>query len=511
MSAILLAELLDQLSVEGGFLKESESDVSVSGLPAKATTDVIEICKGLGWDFSIFDSAETEWPNSDVLDPAFGPYRLRIRKPSLGDGKLVLLTNSGFAEWLKIGHAAVNWQVARLKQRIITLGRVLEPWGDQEAYIPSNSAKNPRALVREYGAERFTPDDIRPWLAHEQVPLPVADSAAEVWKKASAFALVHSLANEVDPNTKKLKFTGPPKLSVSVPNQRNALDRELPADQFSALQRAAMWVYENERETELRHSLMANEIARSASGNDDDFEYFLDSLSASLEGAKVAYQVSISDLGKDTLKMLADLRKAVTEETAKVTDITRQLVTSVAGALAISLGLIAARVNAAASSGLIVTVMLVVAVYVGVVIYSGYGFIQLQRQLRKDWQPRLYRFLPSTEYENMVNTPARKAERTFFGVAWGGGLGVAALTFVVVFGWWSNANNTQTVNKLPIQVGSELDNSANETATGDVEASDDHTSQTLPNSRNDADTRNLGDKSSNVAEQKLEEEVIRKE
>lgn len=80
---------------------------------------------------------------------------------------------------------------------------------------------------------------------------------------------------------------------------------------------------------------MANDIARSAGGNGDDLQVLLNNLSDSLEGAKVAYQVSLSDLGRDMLKTLADLRKAVTEETAKVTDATRQLVTSVSGALAI--------------------------------------------------------------------------------------------------------------------------------------------------------------------------------
>ena len=187
---------------------------------------------------------------------------------------------------------------------------------------------------------------------------------------------------------------------------------------------------------------MANDIARSAGGNGDDLQVLLDNISDSLEGAKVAYQVSLSDLGRDTLKMLADLRKAVTEETAKVTDATRQLVTSVSGAMAIGLGLIAARVSAAASYELIVAVMVVVAAYVGVVIYSGYGFIQLQRQLRSDWQPRLYRFLPPIEYDSMVSRPAAQAERTFFKVACGGGIGVLVLMVIVVFGWWGDAKRS---------------------------------------------------------------------
>lgn len=356
-----------------------------------------------------------------------------------------MLTNTGFAEWLKVGHAATHWQVARLRQRITTHARLFQPWGEVEPYEPSDSTKSPRALVREFGVERFAPEDVRPWLIRLAPGAFIEDSAAEIWRSASAFSLLNALADEIDLVDRRLKFKGPPKLSISVPVDSDALLDAGSLEHFNDLQRTASRAFESEREAELRHGLLANDIARSAGGNGDDLQVLLDNLSDSLEGAKVAYQVSLSDLGRDTLKMLADLRKAVTEDTAKVTDATRQLVTSVSGALAIGLGLIAARVSAAASYELIVAVMVVVAAYVGVVIYSGYGFIQLQRQLRSDWQPRLYRFLPPAEYDSMVSRPAAQAERTFVKVACGGGIGVLVLMVIVVFGWWGDAKRSVVI------------------------------------------------------------------
>lgn len=472
---IQLAELLDRLNADGAFIRESENDVSASGLAIEAATTIVAMCRELGWVFDVFDSAGTEWPDSDLL-PDFAPYRLRLRKPPNDGDKLVLLTNAGLAEWLKVGHPAVRWQVARLRQRIVTHARLLQPWGEVEAYEPSAKTKSPRSLVREFGPERLTPEDIRPWLLREEANALIEDEAAKVWMRASALALVNSLADEIDPVDAKLKFKGPPKLSISVPAQHAGLVDELGIDHFNDLQCAANWVFENEREAELRHGLLANDIARSAGGNGDDFQCLFSNISASLDGAKIAYQVSLSDLGRDTLKMLADLRKSVTEETAKVTDATRQLVTSVAGALAISLGLIAARVNAAASYELIVAVMVVVAAYVGIVIYSGYGFIELQRQLRSDWQPRLYRFLPLPEYEIMVSKPANQAESTFFKVAWGGGLGVAVLTAIVIFGWWHRAISAEAVvipPEIPVQVAPGVSSATGEpmaVSNGDADA-----------------------------------------
>lgn len=445
---ILLAELLDQLTRDGAYIRESEKDVSASGLATEAAAEIIAMCQKLDWDFDLFDSAGTEWRDAELLED-FAPYRLRLRKPSTEGNELVLLTNTGLAEWLGAGHAAANWLVARLTQRIVTHARLLQPWGKVEAYQSSPNTKSPRSLVREYGTERFAPEDVRPWLLREETNLSIEDDAVKIWMSASVFALVNSLADEIDPTDKKLKFKGPPKLSISVPVERNDLADALSIEHFNDLQRAANWVFENEREAELRHGLLANDIARSAGGSGDDFQCFISNISDSLDGAKVAYQVSLSDLGRDTLKMLADLRKAVTEETAKVTDATRQLVTSVAGALAISLGLIAARINAAVSYELIVGVMVIVAAYVGVVVYSGFAFVQLQRQMRSDWQPRLYRFLPRSEYENMVSKPANRAEDTFSKVAWGGGIGVAVLTAVVIFGWWGGTKNTKTTELTP--------------------------------------------------------------
>lgn len=442
---ILLAERLDQLNADGAFIRESENDVSASGLAIDAAISVMALCRALAWNFALFDRAGTEWRDDDLLQE-FAPYRVLIRKPPVEGVKLVLLTNTGFTEWLKVGHAATHWHVARLCQRVTTHSRLLQPWGEADPYQPSDSTKSPRALVREFGAERFVPEDIRPWLIRGAPGAFIEDTAAEIWKSASAFSLLNALADEIDPVDRRLKFKGPPKLSISVPVDSDALVGAVSLEHFNDLQRAASWVFENEREAELRHGLLANDIARSAGGNGNDLQVLLDNLSDSLEGAKVAYQVSLSDLGRDTLKMLADLRKAVTEETAKVTDATRQLVTSVSGALAIGLGLIAARVSAAASYELIVAVMFVVAAYVGVVIYSGYGFIQLQRQLRSDWQPRLYRFLPPTEYDSMVSRPAAQAERTFFKVACGGGIGVLVLMVIVIFGWWGDAKRSAVIS-----------------------------------------------------------------
>jgi uncharacterized membrane protein len=137
--------------------------------------------------------------------------------------------------------------------------------------------------------------------------------------------------------------------------------------------------------------------------------------------------MSIAEVGKETLKSLADLRKSVTEDTSKVTEGTRQLAAAVAGALALGFGLIAARLTTTTPRWLLVTVMVIVVLYVLTIVFSGYDFIRLQRTLRKQWQSRLYRFLPQSEYDVMVAQPTAHAERTF---VWTAAIGLFAVLLI---------------------------------------------------------------------------------
>jgi hypothetical protein len=45
----------------------------------------------------------------------------------------------------------------------------------------------------------------------------------------------------------------------------------------------------------------------------------------------------------------------------------------------------------------------------------------------------------------MVSRPAAQAERTFFKVACGGGIGVLVLMVIVVFGWWGDAKRSVVI------------------------------------------------------------------
>lgn len=430
MSLIALAEAVDRL-VESGhaYVNESETTANVSGLSADHTAQLISLCKQLQWHADLFDSAGEAWNSSEFPDPGFAPFRLTIWKPAVEVDSLYLLSNRAFAQWLDSGHAASRWRIARFSGSLHVGGRVLQSWDGSETPTTVGLTKSPRALVKEFGDVRRVPDDVRPWLASDLSEECFSESATQVWVRAASTALISCLPDEIDAITGDLKFRGPPRLSLpaSVPCDR------LDFTTFRALLDASMWVFENERESEIRHVLLASELARSGVPTGSTAEFLRQHLAHAHESAQLAYQMVLADTGRDTLKALVDLRRAITDETAKLSDMSRQLAGSVAAALATGIALIAARTIAAAPAILVASVMLVVAIYVAVVIASGVHFMHLQRQLRADWQHRLYRFLPPEEYERMVRTPTARAESSFVWTARLGGAAILVLT--VACGW----------------------------------------------------------------------------
>lgn len=431
MSLIALAEAIDRL-VEAGqaFVAESEVAANVSALSPTHVAELRASCEQLGWSVEIFDSAGEPWDSAEAPDADLAPFRLAIQKPNAPPDTLQLVSNHAFAQWLESGHPAPRWNVARLTTPLVAGVRVFQSWTGTQYPNVVPATKSPRVLVKEFGNTRRVPEDVRCWMAPSLEAEHFAHATTQVWVRATSAALISCLPDEIEAEGGILKFRGPPRLALP---KFDATAEALDLVTFNTLVKAIHWVFEHEREAEMRHILLASELARSGAPAENTPAFLRQHLAHAWESAQIAYQMALAETGRDTLKVLSDLRKAVTEETAKLSDLSRQLTGSVAAAVATGIGLIAARVATNAPAGLISIVMVVVAFYIAMVITSGVQFMRLQRQLRGEWQHRLYRFLPEAEYTRMVSQPTAKAERSFVWTAWLGGLAVAIL--VVACGW----------------------------------------------------------------------------
>ncbi|WP_313413556.1 hypothetical protein [Stenotrophomonas sp.] len=421
-----LADTIDAWVDAGlAFVTETAAIAIVSGLSAPHAEQLRQQCRDLGWVLTIFDGANEPYEGEEALLAPFAPYRLQLHKPTMAPDTLPLLTLHGFQRALQDGLGASIWLLPSFVGRLDTGLRVIQGWDDPRPPCAAPASMSPRKLVREFSHRRHVPEDVRLWLTPELDEAVCAQPAARLWMSAATAALVVCLPNEIDVDDGSLRFRGPPSVRLAAyQDAAGALDRAT----FNVLLRAVAWVFANEREAELRHTLLAAELARSGTGQAQSTTEFLASqLAHALESAKIAYQMALSDTARDTLKVLADLKKTVTEETAKLAELSRQLTTSVAGAIATGIGLIAARVIAQAPAVLMISVLLVVMAYIAMIVISGIQFIRLQRRIRSNWQQRLYRFLPSHEYAELVAWPIRQAERTFQATACLGGAAVLML------------------------------------------------------------------------------------
>ncbi|WP_141400434.1 hypothetical protein [Magnetospirillum sp. 15-1] len=429
MSLTTLATLLDDLAVGNrAVLNEAKPTVGVSELAVGDARAVLAECADLNWNALIVDRENTPW-DVNTISEHFAPFRITIHKPDYGLDTIALLTRSGFTQWLTEPRDEPRCLLARLPQPFATQRVIFTPWGDVTQFEPLPPTKSPRSLVREYGELRVVPNDIRPWLLQAD-ELPIFDDPTfRLWAGIATVALLRSLPDEVEMESYALKFKGPPRLVLMGPVHPTDALAALGRDGFLSLQRAQRWIFENEREAEMRHVLLATELAQTGGTHLQAEECARIHIAAALDGAKIAYQMSLSDLSRDTLKALGDLRKAVTEETAKVTDATRQTIAAVASALAIGIGLIATRVATNVYPAVMIAVMAVALAYVFIVALSGTQFILLQRSLRIDWQPRLYRFLIPEDYKRMVTKPIGRAEYAFW---WTAGIGLASVVVLLV-------------------------------------------------------------------------------
>lgn len=433
MSARDLGRRIDDLVTRGAFVREGAQSVNISNLTASDAREVAGLCQSSNFSHSISDDAGNRWELDD-LEEAFQPFRIVITKSSTDDSVLQVLTEQGFRELLTdSGITERSWWIAGLGAPIRTWERNYLPWGREATRFDDIATKNPRYLVREFSAERIVPSNVGRWILRDpEIDLGVSDRYRGAWAEAATMALISSLPNEIDAETGALRFRGPPRLSLERPSVED-LAAFATGQGFDELQKAANWVFESERETETRHLLLASEIARSAAAARSATALLLEDLKTALEGARIAYEMHLSSVGADTLKSLAELRKAITEETGKVTEATRQTSAAVASALAVGLGLLAAKVTTSVSSILVAGLMSVAVAYVLMVIVTGWVFVDLQRKARRKWHERLYRFIPPVDYKELVTDPTGRSEFAFKVACFLGGGSVLALAIVVVF------------------------------------------------------------------------------
>lgn len=431
MSVINLAELIDRRVDDGViFVSEDNGQVTVSNARVRDVMDIAQACDALQWEVNIVDENQTPWP-VDEIEERYEPYRLEFMLPTSRQNYRRILTNHGFKQWITNFTNDEVVQVARLTNTIQTYATAFTSWETEINHSRERLNKSPTYLVRQFG-NSLLPHDISVFITRD-IELNLDCTATLIWADMAAQKLALSLVNEVDSHSGSITLYGPPKYSASIPSTTGRFLNWDTVEPFVNLQTAARWVYENSREAEMRHGLLAVELARFTFGKITLSELFSHHISAATESAKLAYQMGISKLSQDTLKSLTDLRKSVSDETSKFNDLTRQLFQSTSSASIIGLGLIAIRIANVANPLVIILTLLAIDIFVGLTIFSGYKFIQLQKKIVSDWKQKIHSYLPQDEYFKLVTDPISKAAAQYNFYAILCGIGMILLSISVLF------------------------------------------------------------------------------
>ncbi|WP_162820386.1 hypothetical protein [Microvirga calopogonii] len=390
---------------------ESAAYVSVSQLAASRALEIVAFANELSWELEIEDASQSLCEAAHISE-VYEPYRITFGKP-VAEGTLSLLTNTAFRTHLEGDGQETVWKIARLGERFDTLTRRYTHWSDDEAFEPLDRPKSPREIVRESNVPTI-PSDLGVLILRDPLSAPFDDASFTVWATRAHVVCIRSLASEIGTDG-SLLFRGPASVRMEVVvSEFSSFERDI----FRDVQRAVRWVFENPKETEMRHGLFAAEIARVAGSRRNASDVFKRATRAALESAQIAYRLGLAELNRDALKAVVELRKAVSDETGKLLDSTRQLIAALSSAVFAGIGLYAARMITSTPGYILIILGVILSLYVFGVAWSGFSFMKIQRSLRNDWRNRSYTFLTDTEYQTMVTDPIARAEKGFKTAVW---------------------------------------------------------------------------------------------
>lgn len=387
--------------------------VTINGVGAGDAATLVGFLASLNWSVSVVDDSGYG-VDLHELHAGVEPYSVTFQKPSFERG-IGFIATKAFAGWLSSSPVAEG--VVRVASSTVpfhTMGFVVCSWDDVQPSEIVPALKSPRDLARSIGAVSLLPQDIRPFLLSDTKNVPWGDLAFGAWVSVAFRTIARSMAAEVEAG--RLTFIGPPRLVVDV--DENWSPNDLGSDGFVALQEAARWVYELDRESEVRHRLFTHEFARVADRGHGLAKMLAESCALAFDGARIAYQYGLHEQSKDAIKNLGELRKAVVDETAKIAETARQLALSTAGALFYGLGLLAGKITTSISPWVLDAMGTLGALYLVSIVGTNARFLSQQRALRATWRQKLYRYLTVSEYRELVTVPISSAELSLSIVLW---------------------------------------------------------------------------------------------
>jgi len=319
-----------------------------------------------------------------------------------------------------------------------------ESWtGMVEDAPPENTSPiiAPRRFVKDLIGGKVPPA-IGPFLLAGDIPAksPVFDT----WCAFAVKQLMLSLVNEVwtENGTDMVALSGPRSLRLKAELESIDTARTLgPATE------AARWVYESGRDVDARHALLTYEFAREWPEGISWAQGFAERAPRALDAAKTAFQAYVLGISKDTLKSLSDLRKTLSEEVGKVSQQTRELLSTLWRDFIVAVTTLLARIalvlaDKPAGDSIAVRAMLLgTAIFIGssliLNLSSNKRFMKIAEENRGLWRSKLYGFLAPSDLRDLADTPLASTTNVYHKVKrWVTGLYIIVILALLLTAAW---------------------------------------------------------------------------
>lgn len=396
---------------------------------------------------------------ADEVPPRGQPYRIVVESVEVAD-QLRLYFSASLKDNAAALTQANNVLLADMapQETFSTYRSRLQLWtrDPPEAIAPSEPLPDPRAFAGDFTGGAEVPGDIRPWLLRAE---PTARGRAyAAWCELAARRLMAALSDRVSSDQGRVAyhFSGPPACTLSPE------DADVTA-LLPRLQAGAAWVFPEARDADTRHLLLAAEWARThRRGSPHELG------DGSLDSAKAAYAAYVKAGSRETLKALAELRKAVIDETQKAAQRAQDLAGAIWKDLAVAAAPFVLKIlpdaGKAANQTLAGIMALSAAAFLvfsfSIQVYINKRYFRHQKDARSVWKRALNVALTPAEVESFSETPIRSSIADYRKVRLAVGIVYAALVAALIAFAWANLHAPTVRAPAATAAGSEASQDA---------------------------------------------------
>lgn len=440
-----LASLIDSLG-EHASIRETIGQIDISGHVSPEKSDDFKQAfedfsgkKSEAWSISIRDGEFSEISTDAIANE---DVTLVIKKPV--GGRIFFASLAGFS-------AALEDKALTLASELLVLssfdgfktkGFSVLPWDGEPlpglpCLEPDSDAIDPRkGVVRDLTGNTVPADPYR-WI------LVGHDGGGEpwnIWKTLATKNLATLLVSDVwKEDTTKVSINGARKRTFSLGEKCQD------SNAYSKICQAADWILVKQ-DTEARHEVLVRRLSSIVRDSDSNgvaewLTVLPESLQEALDGARLDHRAYVRSKSAETVKAMADLRKAVGEDVSRIVERIHRLsagfvigLAALATGLGVRLTLLTSQKNTWAVAGIIFCCVVLAITWASIVLQHHVSSKSLVNELRhmRRWHKNIHIALTRSDYRELALHPVLDAIRLYKKTAKSTINGMIAASFVFV-------------------------------------------------------------------------------